>query len=53
MPKKKKQEPVEIVRSLHYFGEDGNYGSAEGLTVMETTHWDSIDWDIIEGTAKW
>jgi hypothetical protein len=53
MPKKKKQEPVEIVRSLHYFAEDGNYGSAEGLTVMETTHWNHIDWDIIEGTADW
>jgi hypothetical protein len=54
MPKKKKQEaPVEVVRTLHYFGEDGNYGNADGLTVMETTHWDTIDWDIIEGTADW
>lgn len=49
MPAKKNSKKEEVVRTLHYFGEDGNYGSADGLTVMETTHWDDIDWGIIEG----
>jgi len=38
----------EVQRSLSYFSPDGNYGSAEGYVVMETTHWTEIDWDIIE-----
>lgn len=42
-----------VVRSMTYFAEDGNYGSAEGITVMETTHWDETDWAIIEATSDW
>jgi len=37
-----------IQRSLSYFSPDGNYGSAIGYVVMETTHWTEIDWSIIE-----
>jgi len=40
----------QIQRSLSYFSPDGNYGSANGYVVMETTHWTEIDWDIIEET---
>jgi hypothetical protein len=40
-------------RALHYFAEDGSYGNASGLTIMETTHWDETDWAIIEGAADW
>jgi len=40
----------QVERVLHYFAEDGNYGSADGMTIMETTHWDEVDWDIIEET---
>jgi hypothetical protein len=43
----------EAVRSLHYFAEDGNYGNADGLTIMETTHWDETDWAIIEAASEW
>lgn len=49
--KKKTEEAVEspqIQRALHYFATDGNYGSADGYVVMETTHWNDIDWEIIE-----
>lgn len=42
---------TETVRSMHYFAVDGNYGDAQGLVVMETTHWDETDWDIIESTS--
>lgn len=35
-------------RSISYFAEDGNYGSAVGLSVMETTHWSELDWTIID-----
>lgn len=48
MPKKKKKE---VVRTLHYFASDGNYGSADGMSVMETTHWTETDWSIIEDTS--
>lgn len=41
------------IRSLNYFAEDGNYGDADGLTIMETTHWDETDWAIIEGASDW
>lgn len=51
MPKKKKKQ--EVTRTLHYFAVDGNYGDASGMTVMETTHWNDTDWDIIEGTVDW
>ena len=39
---------VTVERSLHYFASDGNYGSADGMTVMETTFWTADDWDIID-----
>jgi len=38
-------------RNLSYFADDGNYGTAHGLVVMETTHWDATDWDIIDDTS--
>lgn len=38
----------ETQRTLSYFAEDGNYGSADGMTIMETTHWSELDWEIIE-----
>jgi hypothetical protein len=44
---------TEVVRTLSYFGEDGNYGNASGLTIMETTHWNELDWEIIDGASDW
>jgi hypothetical protein len=41
-----------IQRSLSYFSPDGNYGSAIGYVVMETTHWSEIDWEIIESATE-
>ncbi len=38
-------------RTLAYFALDGNYGDAAGLVVMETTHWQEVDWQIIDSTA--
>ena len=43
----------EVVRNLSYFAEDGNYGSASGLTIMETTHWNELDWRILDGASDW
>lgn len=45
------EEKKELNRSLAYFAPDGNYGNAAGLTVMETTHWQEVDWDIIEAAS--
>jgi hypothetical protein len=44
---------AQVVRTLNYFAEDGNYGNADGLTIMETTHWDDTDWAIIESASEW
>jgi hypothetical protein len=38
----------EKVRSLSYFAEDGSYGDASGLLVLETTHWSELDWQLID-----
>lgn len=35
-------------RVLSYFAEDGSYGSADGITVMETTLWSQLDWQMID-----
>jgi hypothetical protein len=39
---------VENTRTISYFAADGSYGDAAGLTVMETTHWSELDWEIID-----
>jgi hypothetical protein len=44
-------EPQEVKRSLGYFAEDGNYGDAVGLLVLETTYWREIDWEILEAAS--
>jgi len=38
----------ETVRSLSYFATDGNYGSADGILVLETTGWSELDWQMVE-----
>jgi hypothetical protein len=49
----KKVKKTEVTRVINYFAEDGNYGNASGLTIMETTHWDETDWAIIESASEW
>ena len=46
--KKNAAEPEVKTRTLGYFAVDGSYGNAVGMTIMETTHWNETDWDIIE-----
>jgi hypothetical protein len=41
-------EEQKAVKVLTYFAGDGSYGSAVGLTVMETTLWSVLDWQLIE-----
>ena len=43
-----KNETQTVERTVAYFAEDGNYGDADGMVVMETTFWNADDWDIIE-----
>lgn len=40
------EEPKVV--GLTYFAQDGNYGSADGITVMETTLWSQLDWQMID-----
>lgn len=31
-----------------YFASDGSYGTAEELTILDTTEWTDEDWELIE-----
>lgn len=33
---------------LHYFAKDGNYGTAEGLVIIDTTDWSEDEWADID-----
>jgi hypothetical protein len=39
--------------AVHYFAEDGNFGSADGLVIVETTKWNDNDWTEINETHEW
>lgn len=47
------EENIEKPRVISYFAADGNYGDAAGLTVMETTHWSELDWEIIDQVSDY
>ena len=32
----------------HYFAQDGNYGSAEGLVLVDTDQWTEQDFELID-----
>ena len=34
-----------------YFAEDGSYGSAGQLAVIDTSDWDDHDWQLIESAS--
>ena len=47
-------EPVDsIERPSHYFAEDGTYGEAGKLVIIETSDWTEEDWEEIEETPDW
>lgn len=33
---------------LAYFAKDGNYGDADGITVIDVTKWEADDFDLID-----
>jgi hypothetical protein len=33
---------------LHYFTLDGEYGSAQGLILIDTSNWTKAQWDALE-----
>jgi hypothetical protein len=37
--------------SYTYFAEDGNYGDASGLVIVDTSDWTEEQWQMIEGTS--
>ena len=43
----------EEVRAAHYFAEDGTYGEADKLVVIETSDWSEEDWEEIDDTPDW
>lgn len=46
-------EVIAKTRVLSYFAPDGNYGDASGMTVIETTHWKEVDWEILESASDY
>lgn len=36
---------------VHYFAEDGNFGEADGLVIIETSSWKDTDWAEIDETS--
>ncbi len=34
--------------TLHYFAEDGNYGDASNLEVLDTSNWTQDEWQEVE-----
>ena len=39
------------MKQLHYFAADGNYGSADGLVLVDTSNWTEEQWQMIEDTS--
>jgi hypothetical protein len=37
----------------HYFADDGNYGDANGLVVIDTALFTDEDWSLIEEATDW
>lgn len=38
---------------MHYFAQDGNYGDAAMLVVVDTKHFTEQDWDSIDMASDW
>jgi len=51
--KRKKEEMIHNIASPNgsYFAEDGSYGSAGQLAVIDTSDWDDHDWQLIESAS--
>jgi hypothetical protein len=40
-------------QEAHYFAEDGTFGDANNLTIIETSNWNEDDWAEIDDTPDW
>jgi len=38
--------------SMYYFAEDGSYGEAEGLVIVDTTLWTEEMWEVVSTTCE-
>ena len=36
---------------MHFFSEDGSYGGADGILVVDTSQWTADDWREVEDTS--
>lgn len=34
----------------YYFAQDGNYGDATNIVLVDTTNWTEDDWQLVEDT---
>lgn len=41
------------VRAVHYFAQDGTYGEADKLVILETSNWNEEDWEEIDEVPEW
>jgi hypothetical protein len=42
-----------LPNSLTYFAEDGNYGDASSLALVDTSEWTEDDWATLESESDW
>lgn len=34
-------------KDVHFFAQDGSFGHAEGIVIIETDQWEEDDWDMV------
>ena len=39
--------------ALTYFAQDGSYGDAAGLIIIDTRAWPQDDWDAVESASDY
>jgi len=44
---------MELTNTTSYFATDGNYGSAAGIVIADTTSWSEEEWGEIEEASDY
>lgn len=37
-----------MAQQMTYFAEDGSFGSADGMVILDTSKWSAVDWERVE-----
>ena len=39
--------------ALTYFAQDGSYGDAAGIVILDTRAWSNVDWDRVQSAMDY